>query len=407
MMKPLKVYEVNNYIKRMFAGDIILSNIQIEGEISNFKHHYSGHMYFTMKDDKAKIRCVMFRSDNEYLSLKLEDGLKVVASGYISVYDREGDYQLYVRSIKEAGLGDLHKAFEELKKKLEKEGLFDQKYKKDLPQMPSKIGIVTSSTGAAIRDIITIIRRRFPSCELIIYPTLVQGPNAPREICDGLKYLDSRGDIDIIITGRGGGSMEELFAFNDEDLARTIFSLKTPVISAVGHETDFTIADFVADLRAPTPSAAAEMAVPDMEYLLNILSTKYERLVNSFLRWKNNYHKELDVLEKNLRYNNPINKLRDRKQMIDYLFKDICNAFERRIIGEYRKLDKLQNQIQLFDPNIFLDKGYGILLNEYGEAIKSIRGISKNDKIKILLKDGTISTLVIDVNEGGIEYGGE
>lgn len=400
-MKPLKVFELNTYIKRIFAGDMILSNIQVEGEISNFKHHYSGHMYFSLKDDKSKIRCVMFKGDNELLNIKLEDGLKIVASGYVSVYDREGDYQLYIRSIKETGLGDLYKAFEELKKKLENEGLFDQKYKKQLPFMPSKIGIVTSSTGAAIRDIITIIKRRFPPCKLVIYPTLVQGPNAPKEISEGLKFLDSMEDVDLIITGRGGGSIEELWAFNDEALARTIFNLKTPVISAVGHETDFTIADFVADLRAPTPSAGAEVAVPDMEYLLHILSTKYNRLISNFYGWNKNHTRELESLERNLRFNNPINRLKDKKQEIDSIFKDMNHLFEKKLFGEHKFLSKMENRLKLHDPRVYLEKGYGILLNDKEELVKSVEDISPNDKLSIVMKDGSIRTVVINVDKGG------
>lgn len=399
-MKPLKVYELNSYIKKIFSSDIILSNIEVEGEISNFKHHYSGHMYFTLKDEKSKIRSVMFKGDNEFLDFRPEDGIKIIASGYVSVYDREGDYQLYVRSIKRSGLGDLYKAFEELKKKLEVEGLFDNKYKKPIPFMPNKIGIVTSSTGAAIRDIINIVKRRFPPCNLLIYPTLVQGPNAPKEIIKGLKYLDSLEDIDLIITGRGGGSIEELFAFNDEDLARTIFNLNTPVISAVGHETDFTIADFVADLRAPTPSAAAEIAVPDMEYLKDILSDKYDRLLNSFYQWKKHYNRELNIAEKGLRYNNPLNRLRDKKQSLDLLHRDMTHLVEKKLFKENKKLSKLENRLKLQDPKIFLDKGYGIIMDNKGDVIKSVENISLNDNIKILMKDGSIRTVVVEIEKG-------
>ena len=213
-MKALKVSEVNSYIKRIFAGDMILSNIEIEGEISNFKKHYSGHLYFSLKDDRARIKCVMFKSDAKSVSLDLKDGQRIVARGYVSVYEQGGDYQLYVKEIKSQGIGDLYAAFEELKKRLEKEGLFDTDYKKPLPPMPRKIGIVTSSTGAAIKDIISVIKRRSPLCDLLIYPSLVQGPNAVNEIIEGLLYMEARDDIDLIITGRGGGSIEELFAFN-------------------------------------------------------------------------------------------------------------------------------------------------------------------------------------------------
>lgn len=398
-MKPLKVSEVNNYIKKVFAGDIVLSNLQVEGEISNFKHHHSGHMYFSLKDDKSKIRCVMFKGDNENIGLKMSEGMKVVATGYISVYDRDGDYQLYVRSVKDKGIGDLYKAFEDLKIKLEKEGLFEEKYKKNIPFLPKKIGVVTSRTGAAIRDIVTILKRRYPPCEIIIYPTLVQGPNAAKEICRGLKYLDNRGDIDIIITGRGGGSYEELFAFNDEELARTIFLLNTPIISAVGHETDFTIADFVSDLRAPTPSAAAELAVPDISYLYTNLKNKYKSLLSYFNKYVVAQENQLRFLEKSLSYNNPILKLKNKQQDIDNIFKDLNYLIEKKISKELKRLIILENKLKLLNPRHSIDKGFGILYDTNGNIIKSIDDLKVSDEISILLKDGTIRTLIIHIDK--------
>ncbi len=398
-MKPLKVSEVNNYIKKVFAGDIVLSNLQVEGEISNFKHHHSGHMYFSLKDDKSKIRCVMFKWDNENIGLKLSEGMKVVATGYVSVYDRDGDYQLYVRSVKDKGIGDLYKAFEDLKIKLEKEGLFREKYKKNIPFLPKKIGVVTSRTGAAIRDIVTILKRRYPPCEILIYPTLVQGPNAAKEICRGLKYLDNRGDIDIIITGRGGGSYEELFAFNDEELARTIFLLNTPIISAVGHETDFTIADFVADLRAPTPSAAAELAVPDISYLYTNLKNKYRSLLSYFNKFITAQENQLRFLDKSLSYNNPILKLKNKQQDIDNIFKDLNYLIEKKISKELKRLVILENKLKLLNPRHSIDKGFGVLYDTRGNIIKSIDDMKINDEINILLKDGTIKTLIIHIDK--------
>lgn len=400
-MKPLKVSEVNNYIKRIFASDMILSNVKVEGEISNFKKHYSGHMYFSLKDDKGKIRCVFFKGDNENLKIKLEDGAKIVVTGYISVYEKEGDYQLYVRSVEDKGQGDLFKAFEELKKKLEKEGLFQEKYKKPIPTMPKKIGVVTSATGAAIRDIINIIKRRYPACHILIYPSLVQGPNAPMDIIKGLKYLDSREDVDIIIAGRGGGALEELFAFNDEELARTIFNLKTPIISAVGHETDFTIADFVADLRAPTPSAAAELSVPDLEHLNHILRGKYDNLIRNFYKNLRFYKHDLKILLKDLKFNNPQNKLKDKRQELDLLFKDIIHLIEKKIINEHKTLMSLQNKLTVLNPSLALERGYGIILNEKGFLINTVEDISVEDNIEIVLKDGTIKTKVFHIDKEG------
>lgn len=399
-IRPLKVSEVNTYIKRVFLSDMILSNLSIEGEISNFKHHYSGHMYFNLKDEKGKIKSVMFRTDNEKLKFNLEDGMKVVATGYISIYEKEGDYQFYIRDIKESGLGDLYKAFEELKKKLEAEGMFSESNKKPIPFMPKKIGVVTSSTGAAIRDIITVIRRRFPPCCILIYPSLVQGLQAPKEICEGLIYLDSRNDIDLIITGRGGGSIEELFAFNDEQLARTIYKLKTPIISAVGHEVDFTIADFVADLRAPTPSAAAELSVPDIEHLTNELESKYKRLIRNIYSTVDGYRTQIDYLNRNLKFSNPTNQLKDKRQEIDNLFKDLNYVMEKKIGDKLNQLSSLKNSLNMLNPRLALDRGYGILTDNKGKLVKSIDNIVVDEEINILLKDGKIKSIVRGVDKG-------
>ncbi|WP_313756453.1 exodeoxyribonuclease VII large subunit [Tissierella sp.] len=399
-IRPLKVSEVNTYIKRVFLSDMILSNLSIEGEISNFKHHYSGHMYFNLKDEKGKIKAVMFRTDNEKLKFNIEDGMKIVATGYISVYEKEGDYQFYIRHIKESGLGDLYKAFEELKKKLEAEGMFLETNKKSIPFMPKKIGVVTSSTGAAIRDIITVIRRRFPPCCILIYPSLVQGSQAPKEICKGLIYLDSRDDIDLIITGRGGGSIEELFAFNDEKLARTIYKLKTPIISAVGHETDFTIADFVADLRAPTPSAAAELSVPDIEHLTNELESKYKRLIRNIYSTIDGYRIQIDYLNGNLKFYSPMNQLKDKRQEIDNLFRDLNHVMEKKLGDKLNQLSCLKNSLNMLNPLLALDRGYGILTDNKGKLVKSIDNIVVGEEINILLKNGKIKSIVRGVDKG-------
>lgn len=404
-IRALKVSELNSYIKRVFLSDMILSNISVEGEISNFKYHYSGHMYFNLKDEKGKIKAVMFKGDNEALKFNLEEGMKVVATGYVSIYEKEGDYQLYVRHLKESGLGDLYKAFELLKKKLELEGLFLESNKKPIPFMPRKIGIVTSSTGAAIRDIITVVNRRFPLCDILIYPSLVQGSQAPKEICEGLKYLDNRDDVELIILGRGGGSIEELFAFNDEDVARTIFKLNTPVISAVGHETDFTIADFVADLRAPTPSAAAELAVPDINHLYNEIENKYNGLIRLMNKQMREYEIKVNYLNTSLKYYNPINQLKDKKQEMDSIFKDLNYIVEKNLGNIKSKLIFLKNRLDLLNPLLGLDKGCGVLINKQGNLIKSIDETRLGDEISILLKDGKIETVIKDIERGGLISG--
>ncbi len=401
-IRALKVSEVNSYIKRVFTNDMILSNLSLEGEISNFKHHYSGHMYFSLKDEKSRIKCVMFKSDNNSLKINLENGLKIIATGYVSVYEKEGDYQFYIRHIKESGLGELYKEFEELKKKLELEGLFLEENKRSIPFMPKKIGLVTSSTGAAVKDIINVIKRRFPPTDIIIYPSLVQGNNAAKEICEGLEYFNNRDDIDLIIIGRGGGAMEELFAFNDEKVARTIHKLSKPIISAVGHETDFTIADFVSDLRAPTPSAAAELSVPELENLLNDIENKYNQMENTILKIIEK-NKVLSLnLNKELKYYNPLNQIKDKKQNIDNIFKDLNYKLEKQKNKRESELFSLKNKLELLNPTLGLDKGYGILTDENGRFIKSTKDVNVNEEVNIVLKDGNIKSLVKEINKGGL-----
>ncbi len=398
-VRHLKVSEVNNYIKKIFQTDMILSNISIEGEISNFKHHYSGHMYFNLKDEKGKIKCVMFKSDNEKLLFHPKEGMKIIATGYISIYEREGDYQLYIRHIKESGVGDLYREFEDLKKKLKDEGIFDESHKKLLPSIPASIGVVTSATGAAVRDIINVIKRRYPPCNIVVYPSLVQGLDAPREIIRGLKYLDKREDIDLIILGRGGGSIEELFSFNSEDLARAIFHMKTPLVSAVGHETDFTIADFVADLRAPTPSAAAELCVPDIDHLNSNIKDIHDKLNSSIYRIISKNQREIEYLSKNIAYFNPLNGLREKEQELDGIFKDLNYAIGNKISRQKNQLNIMKSNLDFLDPSLAMKKGYGLLTNKDDKLIYSIKDINKGEDIYIDLKDGKIEAIVSSLKE--------
>ena len=404
-MKALKVSEVNSYIKRIFAGDMILSNIEIEGEISNFKKHYSGHLYFSLKDDRARIKCVMFKYDAANLKNDLSDGQSVIAKGYISIYEQGGEYQLYVKEIHDKGIGDLYIAFEELKKKLEKEGLFDSEFKKKIPTMPNKIGVVTSSTGAAIKDIISVIKRRYPPCHILIYPSLVQGPNAAQDIVEGLLYLENRQDIDLVIFGRGGGSIEELSAFNDELLARTIFSMTKPTISAVGHETDFTIADFVADLRAPTPSAAAELSVPNIEALNQALDGKFNRLLSAFEYKLDRESRSLDLLKNGLKYSNPIFKINHNRQSLDFIYKELILRITNKLDTYKEEAKSLETCLKLLNPTSSLDRGNGILTNKDGILIKSVADVSIDDIINILMKDGSISTQVRGLSKGEVYDG--
>lgn len=398
-VKYLKVSEVNNYIKRVLQTDMILSNISIEGEISNFKHHYSGHMYFNLKDEKGKIKSVMFKRDNENLVFNPKEGMKVIATGYISLYEREGEYQLYIRHMKESGVGDLYKDFEALKKKLQDEGMFDDKYKKPLPFMPKTVGVVTSATGAAIRDIINVIKRRYPPCNIIVYPALVQGEDAPGEICRGLKYLDSRDDVELIIAGRGGGSIEDLFSFNSEDVARTIFHMNTPVISAVGHETDFTIADFVSDLRAPTPSAAAELCVPDIYHLTSNINDMFNKLESLISRHILKHHREINYLRKNIEYFNPLNRLKEKEQELDSIFKDLNHSIEHKISKEKNRLNLIKSNLDFLNPLLALEKGYGLVTDKEDKFIHSIKSLNISDKIYISLRDGKIEAEVKNLKE--------
>lgn len=399
-LKALKVGEVNQYIKRLLVSDPILYNINVEGEISNFKHHYSGHMYFTLKDENSRLNCVMFNGDNKSLSFIPKDGMKVKVKGYISVYERDGSYQLYAKSMKAQGIGDLYAAFEELKKKLKEEGLFEEIHKKELPLIPKKIGVVTSSTGAAVRDIVTVINRRFPRLEILIYPVLVQGTKAPSEICRGLNYFDARSDIDLIITGRGGGSIEELWAFNDEDVARTIFKSDVPIISAVGHETDFTIADFVADLRAPTPSAAGELATPNFYELKNKLDDNLIRLEVTYKNLLNNKKNQLELKKTNLMTYSPLYKLTENKEKLKKLLKDLVRGMKLKNKDSKVKLENIASKLNALSPLSTLDRGYSITMNEEKSVIKSIDDTKKNDIIKILLKDGEITSVVKEIDKG-------
>jgi len=398
--KPLKVSEVNQYIKRLFSSDFILSDLKVEGEISNFKHHYSGHIYFTLKDQKSKINCVMFKSYSQKLALNVKDGDKVIVYGYISLYEKEGSYQLYATSIEKSGIGELYDAFEKLKLKLEKEGLFDPKNKKQLPCFPKKIGVVTSAVGAAVKDIITIAKRRYPGINILIYPALVQGVYSVDSICEGLKYLDNREDVDLIIVGRGGGSLEELFCFNDEKLARTIYSMKKPVISAVGHETDFTIADFVADLRAPTPSSAAEIVTPDSNKLMEQLNEKLNRLLKAINYKIYDNASYMKLIYNKLTYYNPLNKIRDMMQLEDNLFRRLLLSVEHRIKYDRTILENLYNTLNYLNPVSSIGRGYGIITDLDGNIITSVNSVEINKELNIMIKDGIIKVKVVNINKG-------
>ncbi|MEG0641052.1 MAG: exodeoxyribonuclease VII large subunit [Clostridium sp.] len=421
--KHFSVYEVNSYIREIFEYDIELNDIYISGELSNFTHHSSGHMYFTLKDDKAKLSCVMFKSDALSLRFKPQSGQKVLVRGRVSVYERDGKYQLYCNMIQIDGIGSLYTAYEQLKNKLELEGLFDVARKQSLPLFPQKIGIVTSPTGAVIRDIINISSKRYKGVNLLLYPATVQGTEARDSIIEGIEYFNTREDVDIIIIGRGGGSIEELWAFNEESLARAIFKSNKPIVSAVGHETDFTIADFVADFRASTPSHAAEVTVPssvDLYFKINSLEDKLLSIINKEMLIKLNkvssYSKTINMqspqrrLKENMQYidmtyDKIMNKFYDNIKMkrnnLFILEKDIVSNMEKYIGAQKYKYIELISKIGILNPINTLQRGYTYTtLNE--KIVSSVKIISEGDDIKVNMIDGEINCKVESIKEGKI-----
>ena len=392
---PKTVSQVNEYIKYLIEEEVMLQDIYVSGEVSNFKKHSSGHYYFTLKDKSSEIKAIMFRSYAQKVKFKIENGLKVVVHARISVFEQAGIYQLYVNSIEPEGIGSLNLAYEQLKEKLFKEGLFDDKYKKPLPKFPLKIGVITSPTGAAIKDIINVATRRFPLASIILYPSLVQGEDAPNELISGIDYFNITNSVDVIIIGRGGGSIEDLWAFNDETLARTIFGSKIPVISGVGHEIDFTICDFVADVRAATPSAAAELATPNLEESISKINSFKSRSI-SVLQAK--------IIESKSRLNSicsmkvlkkPETILEIPKIKIENIKSDLVNSIKNRISSTKSTFTNTVSKINALNPLSVLTRGFSVVSNSSGAVVKSIKQVSINSEINIKLSDGAIKASVI------------
>lgn len=386
--EPLKVSELNGYIKNIIDGDEMLANVYIKGEISNFKRHYSGHLYFTLKDETSLIKCVMFKSYTNYLNFEPKDGMSVVILGSVSVFERDGVYQVYAKGMEPEGVGALYKAYEKLKAKLSEEGLFDEAHKKPIPILPRTIGVVTSKTGAVIRDIINVTTRRLPNVNIILYPAAVQGEGAAQTIVNGIKYFNKAKNVDTIIIGRGGGSLEDLWPFNEEITARAIYESEIPIISAVGHETDFTIADFVADLRAPTPSAAGELAVPDVLEVRWKLENINKRLANSLRKKVENMRIKYDNLKNSRALKNPYDALRQKMIVCDNLYKNIENNFSLKVKDRHIKLVGFIGRLENLSPLKTMLRGYSIVENLDGKVIKSVNDLSKNDEISIRLNDG-------------------
>lgn len=420
----ITITEVNRYIKEILNDDLLLKRVYLKGEISNFKAHSRGHFYFTLKDENSRIAAVMFSFNNKNLNFTPYDGMKVLVTGKIDVYEASGAYQIYVEDMAPDGIGALYVAFEELKKKLLAEGLFDKEKKKKIRRVPNTIGIVTSPTGAAIKDILTTIKRRFPVCNTILFPALVQGEEAASDIAKKIRLANELKDvygIDTLIVGRGGGSLEDLWPFNEEIVARAIYESDIPVISAVGHEIDITISDYVADLRAPTPTAAAELAVPDINTIITYLDTSRSRsftalnniINNNYQRLegiKNSYiltrpitmyeikEQKLDILLDNLNRN--INKILENNRIKLYTYSNsyILNNPEMLYKYSAQKLEHIISKLEVLNPLNTLNRGYAIIKRE-DKVLSSIKNINKDDIIKISLKDGELSSKVIKVGE--------
>ena len=391
---PISVTELNKYIKNKIAEDEILNNVLVKGEISNYKHHYTGHLYFTLKDENSLIKCIMFKSFAEKLKFEPKDGMKVMILGTVSVFERDGIYQIYCKAMQEDGMGSLHKAYEELKAKLEKEGLFAKEHKKEIPMFPKCIGVLTSNTGAVIRDIINVSTRRNPNVYIRLLPVPVQGEGAAEKIVDAIKIMNEKKLADVIIVARGGGSLEDLWPFNEEIVARAIYDSELPVISAVGHETDFTIADFVADLRAPTPSAAAELAVPnitDLKIKLEAYNNRYKQALKrkvEFMRLR--YEKCMNSRV----FKEPTQKINEKYMLIDMKIKSMENS----ILNIYNKnktnMVKQISKLEALSPLKTLTRGYSIVEMD-GKAIKTVKDLKKDDEVDIRLIDGKAKAKIL------------
>jgi exodeoxyribonuclease VII large subunit len=440
----LSVAALTKYIKRKFDADPHLRDIHVRGEISNFKQHSSGHMYFTLKDEKARILAVMFSSQSRSMKFSPENGMKVIVKGDITIYEPSGQYQIYIKEMQPDGIGELFLAYEQLKSRLEREGLFALEKKKAIPQYPKKVGVITSPTGAAIRDIITTIKRRFPIVNILVFPALVQGENAAPSVAKAIEKANSMKDIDVLIVGRGGGSIEELWGFNEEVVARAIYASAIPIISAVGHETDFTIADFVADLRAPTPTGAAEMAVPHIEELMERLLQRQTRLMRvmtekvrfekeRFYRTQRSYafrypHRlyeqkleqidkltemlirgasrvtlvkrgQLDQLKKQLMRNHPSEALHEAEVRLKRSQKELNRNMLQIFSKKQTELNRVLSTLKALSPLSIMERGYSLVYNGDNQLVKSVNQIVDEDSIQVQLSDGSLFCKVLNIKE--------
>lgn len=385
------VSQINEYIKQILDKNVILNNVWVKGELSNFKLHYSGHIYTTLKDEGGVLKAVMFKGAASRLAFAPQDGMKVVARGRVGVYENGGVYQLYIEEMIPDGVGELFIAYEQLKAKLQSEGLFDERYKKPIPRFPSRVGVITAPTGAAVRDIINVITRRYPLAQITLYPAQVQGTGSAQSVAAGIEYFNETNSADTIIAGRGGGSIEDLWAFNEEIVARAIFNSKIPIISAVGHETDFTIADFVADLRAPTPSAAAEIAVPSIAELAAAIESDKSRLMQAQISRLRNLQLKIN----SLKLKTPQEIINDNSQRLDNLTHRMENSFKLTLMQKKKLLGEQSGKLNALSPLNTLSRGYAIPVKEDGTVIRSIGDTKKGDEFILKLKDGDTKAMVI------------
>lgn len=385
---------VNEYVKSLVEEEVQLQDFYLSGEISNFKSHSSGHLYFTLKDENSEIKAVMFRTYASRIRFAPKNGMKVLVHARIGVYEKAGAYQLYVDSMQPDGIGSLYLAYEQLKAKLAKEGLFDEEHKKLLPKIPKSIGIITSPTGAAVRDIIKVCKRRYPFVKLVLFPSAVQGESAPQELTRAVEYLTATDYVDLIIIGRGGGSIEDLWAFNDEGLARAIYNSHIPIISAVGHEIDFTICDFVADVRAATPSHAAELATPDMTELSFAINTFVGRSYKAIKNTLDMHKRRLLELEKSKIMKNPLLLFDAKKMQLLTIVENLSLAMSNKNKDLRARLSKVGAELNALSPLSVLARGYGAVYNEGGKIIKRVTDVNVGENISVKMSDGSISATV-------------
>ncbi len=392
----VSVSQLNEYIRGKLDGDALLSGIAVRGELSNYKVYPSGHHYFTLKDEASSLKCVMFKSSAVRLRFRPENGMKVIAMGKISVYPRDGVYQLYCASMAMDGIGDLYAAFEQLKAKLSAQGLFDPAHKKPLPRYPGTIGIVTSSAGAAVHDMLRILRKRYPLTRVLLLPVRVQGAEAPGEIAAAIRYANHYQLADLLIVGRGGGSIEDLWAFNDEQVAHAIYDSRIPVISAVGHEPDVTISDYVADLRAATPSNAAELAVPDQDALRQNLDSMCMAMTTALTRQVKAARQHLQVLSGSPALQSPTGYLEQRRKSLELLQNRLVSAETRTVERKNRQFIELTSKLDAMSPLKVLTRGYALVRREDGMVLKSVRQVEPGERIKVSLSDGSLTAAVTE-----------